>query len=304
LKQGFGRRAAPYLFLAPFGLSFVVFNVYPLINSLRLAFTITSGPKSSVFVGLGNFRFMFTDAEFYRAVFNTAVFTCGSVFVQLPVSLALALLLNQGFLRFKNLFRFAFFAPYLMGHVFAAVLFRIVFAPQYGLLNRGIDWLLPETLQKLTGLNIETAWLNTPSLIMPALILTALWMYAGFNMVYFLAALQAVDRELYDAAAVDGANVWQRFWNITLPGIKPVMIFVIVLSVIGSFQLFELPWFMLNRTAGPDKSGLTVVMYLYQRGFDVGDLGFASAVGWALALGMLAVSVVQLRLSGVMAKAR
>ena len=172
------------------------------------------------------------------------------------------------------------------------------------MLNRGLDLLLPQALQSLTGLTIETAWLSKPGLVMPALILTALWMYAGFNMVYFLAALQAVDRELYDAAAVDGANVLQRFWNVTVPGIKPVVTFVIVLCVIGSFQLFELPWFMLNSSAGPEQSGLTIVMYLYQRGFVAGDLGYASAVGWVLALGMLLISVLQLRLGGMRPEAR
>ena len=230
---------------------------------------------------------------------NTLLFALGSVFVQLPISLALALLLNQGFLRLRNLFRFAFFSPYLLGQVFAAVLFGVIFAPQYGLLNRGLDFLLPRALQTLTGLTIETAWLSKPGLVMPALILTALWMYAGFNMVYFLAALQAVDRELYDAAAVDGANVLQRFWNVTVPGIKPVVVFVVVLCVIGSFQLFELPWFMLGSSAGPEQAGLTIVMYLYQRGFVAGDLGYASAVGWVLALGMLLISVLQLRLGGM-----
>jgi len=298
------RRAAPYIFLAPFALSFVVFTAYPLVKSLILAFSITSWPRSQVFVGFKNFTFMFQDPDFFRAVSNTVLFALGSVFIQLPISLALALLLNQSFLRLRNLFRFAFFSPYLLGQVFAAVLFGVIFAPQYGLLNRGLDLLLPRALQTLTGLTIETAWLSKPGLVMPALILTALWMYAGFNMVYFLAALQAVDRELYDAAAVDGANVLQRFWNVTVPGIKPVVIFVVVLCVIGSFQLFELPWFMLGSSAGPEQSGLTIVMYLYQRGFVAGDLGYASAVGWVLALGMLLISVLQLRLGGMRPEAR
>jgi ABC-type sugar transport system permease subunit len=304
LKPILDRRSAPYAFLAPFVVSFIVFTAYPLFKSLVLAFSITSGPRSQVFVGFKNFSFMFHDPDFYRAVSNTFVFALGSVFVQLPVSLALALLLNQGFLRLRNLFRFAFFSPYLLGQVFAAVLFAVIFAPQYGLLNRGLDLVMPRALQALTGITIETAWLNNPGLVMPALVLTALWMYAGFNMVYFLAALQAVDRELYEAAAVDGANVLERFWNVTVPGIKPVVVFVVVLSVIGSFQLFELPWFMLGSGAGPEQAGLTIVMYLYQRGFVAGDLGYASAVGWVLALGMLLISLLQLRLGGVRGEAR
>jgi len=154
-------------------------------------------------------------------------------------------------------------------------------------------------VQAWTGLTIETSWLDRAPLVLPALILTALWMYAGFNMVYFLAALQAVDKELYEAAEVDGANAWHRFWHVTLPGIKPVLVFVVVLSVIGSFQLFELPWFILRTPPGPEQAGMTIVMYLYQRGFMRGDLGYASAVGWVLALGVLALSVIQLRLGSM-----
>jgi ABC-type sugar transport system permease subunit len=297
LTASFKRQAAPYVFLAPFGLSFLAFTAYPVVRSLILAFSITYGPRAQVFVGFDNFVFMFTDPDFYRAVKNTATFTLGSVLLQLPVSLALALLLNQSFLKLRNLFRFAFFSPYLLGPVFSAVLFSVVFAPQYGLFNRGLDFVMPSALQASTGLNIETSWLDRGPLVMPALILTALWMYAGFNMVYFLAALQAVDKELYEAAEVDGANAWHRFLHITIPGIRPVLVFVVVLSVIGSFQLFELPWFILRTPPGPEQAGLTIVMYLYQRGFGRGDLGYASAVGWVLALGVLALSIAQLRLA-------
>ena len=123
-------------------------------------------------------------------------------------------------------------------------------------------------------------------------------MYVGFNMIYFLASLQAVDRELYDAALVDGATGWQTFLAVTLPGIRPVATFVVIMSTIGSFQLFELPYIMLGNGPGPNKAGLTIVMYLYNTGFVTGDLGYASAVGWTLALGVLLIGLVQMRLSG------
>ena len=116
-------------------------------------------------------------------------------------------------------------------------------------------------------------------------------------MIYFLAALQAVDRDLYEAAMVDGANAWQQFWNVTMPSIKPVAVFVLVTSTIGSFQLFELPYILLNG-GGPNNAGMTVVMYLYQNGFVTGDLGYASAVGWTLALAVLVIALVQVRLTG------
>jgi ABC-type sugar transport system permease subunit len=287
-------RYAPYLFVAPFALIFLTFWLYPLIKSFVLAFSITCGPKARVFVGLNNFRFLLTDPDFHKAVWNTSVFAVVSLFVQLPVSLALALLLNRRFLKGRNLFRLAFFAPNLVGMVFVGLLFSMVFAPRFGLVN--------QVLHALTNLPTDTNWLFNPKLVMPALVLAASWLYVGFNMIYFLAALQAVDRELYDAAQVDGANMFQQFLHVTLPGIRPVAVVVVVLSTIGSFQLFELAYLMLNNGTrnwpGPDNSGLTIVMYLYQNGFVAGDLGYASAIGWTLVLIVMALTLLQIWLSG------
>jgi len=287
-------RYAPYVFVAPFVVLFCTFGLYPLIKSVALSLFATSGPRSQLFVGLDNFRFLLEDPTFRKAVWNTFVFACCSVFLQLPLSLGLALLLNYRLLRGRNAFRLSFFSPQLVGMVFVGVLFSVIFAAPYGLLNVG--------LHKLFGLSRETAWLQDPKLVMPALVITSLWMYVGFNMIYFLAALQAVDRGLYEAATVDGANAWQQFWHVTLPGIKPVAVFVVILSTIGSFQLFELPYLMLGSGPGPDDAGLTVVMYLYQNGFVTGDLGYASAIGWTLALGVLVLAVGQMALSGTWKK--
>ena len=283
-------RAAPYLFVSPFLLLFAVFGLWPILRSLILAFYATNGPKSQVFVGWNNFRFMFADPDFHTAVWNTLVYTFWSVFLQLPLALGLAILLNQRWLRGRDFLRLAFFSPNLLGQVFVGVLFSVLFVPQYGLLN--------QVLHALFGIPLDTKWLSNPALVMPAIVLTSLWMYVGFNMIYFLAALQAVDTEQYEAAEVDGANAWQKFWAVTLPGIQPVAVFVLVTATIGSFQLFELPYIMLGNTAGPDNAGLTVVMYLYNNGFITGDLGYASAVGWTLAVGVLIVSLFQMRLTG------
>ncbi|HIG55722.1 MAG TPA: sugar ABC transporter permease [Candidatus Latescibacteria bacterium] len=283
-------RYAPYLFVAPFVVLFLVFTLYPLVKSIQLSFYITNGPKAQIFVGLDNFRFLYSDPAFHQALWNTCIYACGSVFLQLPLSLGLALLLNSSMVRGRDFFRFAFFSPHLVGQVFVAVLFSVIFIPKFGLLNR--------VLHSFFDVAIDTKWLGNPDLVMPALILTSLWMYVGFNMIYFLAALQGVDRSLYEAAQVDGAGPFKQFLHVTLPGIRGVAVFVAVLSTIGSFQLFELPYVMLNNTAGPDNSGLTVVMYLYQNGFVAGDLGYASAIGWTLTFAVLVISLVQMRLSG------
>jgi ABC-type sugar transport system permease subunit len=284
-------RTAPYLFLTPFFLSFLIFGAYPIIRSLVLSLYITSGPEAQHFVGLNNYLFLLKDPDFWTAFRNTATFALGSVVLQLPLSLGLAILLNRPEIRGRNVFRFIFFSPNLMGLVFSALLFMLILAPKFGLLNAA--------LHALFGLPSTTRWLSTPGLVMPALIMVALWLYTGFNMVYFLAALQSVDAELYEAATIDGAGRWSQFWHVTLPGIKPVLIFVVVLSTIGSFQLFELAFLLLGNGSGPDQAGLTIVMYLYPNGFLGGDLGYASAIGWTLAAMVLMLSLIQLRLTGV-----
>jgi ABC-type sugar transport system permease subunit len=289
-------RTAPYLFLAPFVLSFLIFGTYPIVRSVTLSFYITSGPEAQHFVGLDNYLHLLQDPDFWTAVRNTATFALGSVLLQLPLSLGLALLLNRADIRGRNVFRFIFFSPNLMGLVFSALLFMLILAPRFGLLNAA--------LHALFGLPSTTRWLSTPGLVMPALIMVALWLYTGFNMVYFLAALQAVDGELYEAATIDGAGRWAQFWHVTLPGIRPVLIFVVVLSTIGSFQLFELAFLLLGNSSGPDQAGLTIVMYLYQNGFLGGDLGYAAAIGWTLALMVLLLALAQLRITGTGKEAR
>ena len=289
-------RTAPYLFLAPFVLSFLIFGAYPIVRSVMLSFYITSGPEAQHFVGLDNYLHLLQDPDFWTAVRNTATFALGSVLLQLPLSLGLALLLNRADIHGRNVFRFIFFSPNLMGLVFSALLFMLILAPRFGLLNAA--------LHALFGLPSTTRWLSTPGLVMPALIMVALWLYTGFNMVYFLAALQAVDGELYEAATIDGAGRWAQFWHVTLPGIRPVLIFVVVLSTIGSFQLFELAFLLLGNSSGPDQAGLTIVMYLYQNGFLGGDLGYAAAIGWTLALMVLLLALVQLRITGTGKEAR
>ena len=282
-------RWAPWLFAAPFVVAFAVFVAWPLSQSLVLAFQQTFGPHTARWVGLENFLFMARDPLFWLALRNTALYALASVFVQMPLSLGLALLLNRPGIRGRWFFRLVLFAPSPVGLVFAAVLFALILEPRYGLLNVVLNLAFP-------SFNPDFPWLQTYAL--PSLILVSLWLYTGFNMVYFLAALQGVPRDLEESAVIDGAGSWQRFRYIVWPEIRPVAGFVTLLSLIGSFQLFELPWVMLDYTAGPtDNRGLTIVIYLYQMGFQLGDLGYASAIGWVLALILIALTWAQRRLS-------
>jgi ABC-type sugar transport system permease subunit len=280
-------RWAPYVFVAPFVLIFSTFMLYPLVQSIVLAMQQTFGPKTAVFVGLKNFVDLFEDRFFWIAMRNTFVFAIASVALQLPLSLGLAMLLNRPRVKARALFRLIFFSPSLVGIVFVAMMFALMFHEREGLVNALLRAVIPRFPR-------EFPWLQ--EYVMPALIIASLWMSVGFNMIYFLAALQSVDKECLEAADIDGANAWQKFLHVILPEIAPVTRFVLLLSVIGSFQLFELPFILLNGP-GPENRGLTIVMYLYQYGFEVGDLGYASGIGWTLALILMGLTIIQRTLS-------
>jgi ABC-type sugar transport system permease subunit len=283
-------RCLPWLFAAPFLAVFVLFVAWPLGQSLLLSFQQTYGPRYSTWVGVGNFAFMLHDPSFWLALRNTVVIALAALVVQTPVSLALAMLLNRPGVRGRAVFRLALFAPSLVGLVFAAMLFSMVLERRYGLLNLSLHWLLP---------SFDTGFAWRQELPLFSLVLASLWLHTGFYMVYFLAALQGVPHEQEESALIDGAGPWQRFRYIVWPEIRPVAGFVTLLSLVGSFQLFELPWLLLDYSAGPtDNRGLTIMVYLYQTGFQSGDLGYASAIGWVLALILMAFTWGQRRLLG------
>lgn len=284
------QRIAPYLFLAPYLILAAVFFLYPLIDAAQLAFYQTYGARAREWVGLANFQFLLNDRNFHQAVYNTVIFAVANTVIMLPLSLGLAILLNSRESRFKSFFRVLFFSPNFVGQIFVGIIFSVIFVPRYGIFNR--------FLQALLGWGLEAEWLTDPAMVMPALILVNLWMYLGFNMVYFLAALQNVDESLVEAARIDGAGPWGVFWNVTLPSIKPVAVFVLVVCMINSFQFFELPWAMFKQTFGPANSAITMVGYLYDAAFNTGDLGLASTVGWVLGCAIMLVSIVQIRVLG------
>ncbi|MDX2131832.1 MAG: sugar ABC transporter permease [Planctomycetota bacterium] len=276
-------RFAPWLMLAPFLAVFAVFVAWPLATSVVLSTRQTFGPGTSRGVGWGNFEQLFADPLFWRALRNTGLYTVGTVLVQLPLSMLLALALNHPRLRGRAFFRMIIFSPVLVGVVFVAMIFTVLFDKRTGLIN--------QVLHAAIGWDLDFPWLDT--YVIPSLIVATLWQYVGYNMVYFLAALQNVSPEMREAALLDGAGPWSRFRHVVIPAIRPVATFVVLLAILGSFQLFELPFILLNGTSGPDNRGLTLVMYLYQTGFQTGDLGYASAIGWALALVLGVFAVVQ-----------
>jgi multiple sugar transport system permease protein len=269
-------RWAPYVFISPFLLLFAVFGIFPLLFSLWLAFQTwepTSGLDAMEFVGLANFAFALEDAWFWKSLKNTAWLAVASGVPQHLVAIPLAVMLHQGFQRMRDVAVGAYFLPYITWTVAIAIMFSSLFSTDFGLVNA--------TLSALFGIE-PVDWLGRPENIKPAIAVIVFWRYLGFNVVLYLAALQTIPRDLYEAAALDGASRFRQFWHITLPGLKPMMFFGVTLSLIGGLQLFEEPFILTGGKGGADQSGMTSAVYMYRMAFDFNDFGGASAMSWLL----------------------
>lgn len=277
---------APYVFISPFIILFAVFGVFPLAFSLYLAFQAwepTSGLDAMAFVGLDNFAFALQDDWFWKSLKNTLWLAVASGVPQHLVAIPLAYFIHSSFKRSRNAVVGAYFMPYITSTVAIAILFSSLFSTDYGLINVGIKafsqipvlgWLMPAD---------PVDWLNEPDNIKPAIAMIVFWRYVGFNVVLYLAALQTIPNDIYEAATMDGAGRLQQFFYITLPSLKPMIFFGVTLSVIGGLQIFEEP-FILVGGGGTDQSGMTTAIYLYRMAFDFNDFGAASAMAWLLFL--------------------
>ena len=276
---------APYVFLSPFLILFAVFGIFPLAFSLYLAFQSwepTSGLDAMAFVGFDNFAFALQDEWFWKSLKNTAWLAVASGVPQHLVAIPLAVFIHTSFKRLRNGVVGAYFMPYITSTVAIAILFSSLFSTDYGLINVGIKlleqvpglgWLLPAN---------PIDWLNDPDNIKPAIAMIVFWRYVGFNVVLYLAALQTIPADIYEAATMDGAGRLQQFFHITLPSLKPMIFFGVTLSVIGGLQLFEEPFILTGGRGGSDQAGMTTAIYLYRMAFDFNDFGAASAMSWLL----------------------
>jgi len=277
-----------WLLCAPFALGLVLFSLGPITTALGLAFYQWDNLTPPRFVGLANWHQLFHDELFWKALRNTLFYVVGSVPTGVILALGLALIVNAR-LPGIGLFRTVYFTPVVTSTVAVALVWTWVYDSNYGLLNYVI-----EQIGKLVGLKIKPiAWLNDPRTAMPAIIAMSVWKGLGYNMIIFLAALQNVPRELYEAAAIDGANRFRQFWHVTLPSISPVMFFVVVTSLIGAFQVFDQVYIM-ARDGRPANSTLTLVYYLYNHAFRYLNMGYACTIGMALFVLIGAVTGIQL----------
>jgi len=285
-------RWTPYVLISPFLVLFAVFGLFPLLFSLYLAFQSwepTSGLGAMTYVGWDNFAFVLQDEWFWKSLGNTGWLAVASGVPQHLVAIPLACFIQAGFGRLRNGVVAAYFMPYITSTVAIAILFTSMFSTDYGLINAVL-----RGLQQLPGLGwlMPVDWLNSPPAIKPAIALIVFWRYVGFNMVLYLAALQTIPAELYEAARMDGAGWWQRFRHITLPGLRPMIFFGVTLSVVGGLQLFEEPFILTNGKGGSDQAGMTTAVYLFRTAFDFNDFGAASAMSWLLFIVVVGLTVV------------
>ena len=280
------RERSAWGFVAPALLAIGLFFALPTFAALLLSLTdfdiyALADIRNLRFVGLDNYASLFGRPLFWTAMGNTLWFVVIGVPLTVAVSLAAAMLLNARTLRWKPLWRLAFFAPFVTTLVATAVVWRYLLHTRYGLINYGLGRFGIEPID----------WLGDPAAALPAILLFVVWKTFGYNMIIFLAALQTVPEELHEAARIDGAGWWGRFRHVTLPAIAPVVLLVSILSVAGFFQLFAEPYVMTQ--GGPAQSTVTVLYFMYEEGFKWWNLGSASAVAVILFVLIFIVTVAQ-----------
>ena len=280
---------AAWFFLAPALALIGVFFFLPVAAALVLSVTDfdlygIANPSNTRFIGLANYVRLLHTPDFWSALKNTFYFAFIGGPLTIAVALGAALLLSSKLVRFKGFFRTVYFIPFVTTLVAVAIVWRYLYHTRYGLFNYGLSHL---------GIG-PIDWLGDPHWAMPAIILMAVWKGFGYNMLIFIAGLQAIPEELYDAAEIDGAGPFRRFFSITLPMLAPTLVFVAVITMIGYFQLFAEPYVMTQ--GGPLRSTTSVVLLMYEEGFRWWRMGYAASIAFVLFIVILLATLVQFRL--------
>jgi arabinosaccharide transport system permease protein len=284
-------RSAPYLFVLPFLVSFVLFYLYPLISTVIMSFQEII-PGKTHFIGILNYKRLL-NPYMLVAIWNSFRYMALTIAILIPIPILFAVLLNNPGNPANRVFRAALFIPTLVSVVVAGTLIRILFAASpEAIINKVLLPLGVRAKDWLVGNSRQSMFL---------LVTMATWRWTGVNIIYFLSGLQNIPRELYEAASIDGASAWYKFFRITLPLLRPTIIFVTTISVFGGFAMFE-ESYILWQGNSPNNVGLTMVGYIYLKGFQGGALGLGSAIGMVLLLIVLAVSVLQLNFFGFFRK--
>lgn len=286
---------APYVFVLPFVLLFLVFGLFPIAFSLYLVFNAwdpVQGVQSMQFVGVENLTFALEDPLVWTSLGNTLWLAVASGLPQHLVAIPLAYLINERLGRWRNTAMGIYFLPYITSTVAIAIMFSTLFSTDYGAVNVMLQKMAKWDVlaQLLPASKID--WLGQPETIKPVVALVVFWRYVGFNIILYVAAMQSIPRDLYEAARMDGANGFRIFWHITLPQLKPMMYFGVTLTVIGGLQLFEEPFILTGGKGGIEYAGMTTAMYMYRTAFEFNDFGLASAISWLLFAVILVLTLV------------
>jgi len=270
----------PYIFVSPYILHFLMFVAFPVIFSIVLTFHKWNIISPMEFAGLNNYIRLFNDAVFFKSIGNTLIFLVIHIPLQIIVALFIAEILNQN-IKFRGFYRSAFFLPVVVSGVVVTMLWQQLYGFDSGLLNR---LLISVGLPKV-------GWLIDPGMAMPSIAIMATWKNVGLYIILFLVGLQTVPPHYYEAAELEGANHWQKFFKITLPMINPTIFMVVILSTIGGFSLFIEPYIMTG--GGPLNSTISAVFYIYKQGFFYYHMGYATTLGLFFAMLILLVIVIQ-----------
>ena len=282
------RRLSPYLFISPFFVLFTAFLAYPIAQAFWISLHEWTGIGEMEWVGWGNYGDVLRDESFHNAAVNTTWYAAASLLLICPLALLLALALNSRRVRASDLLRTGYFIPVVLSPVVIALMFTLIFDQEFGLMNAGLRGLLG-----IRPIN----WLGTPEWARLVIIVILVWRWTGYIMIYFLAGLQNIPRELYEAAQLDGAGPWRLFWNITLPLLRPVTAFVAVVVLIGASQVFEEPYILTN--GGPGEATLSIANYVQREGFERLNFGFAATASFILFVLVFLVTQAQIRYFGI-----
>lgn len=292
-KFVYSQKVAPYVFVLPFIIIFLIFWSYPLVNSFVMSFQDRMLGQDPKWVGEANYSKLFTDKVFLTAIKNSVVYMLGTLVLLIPFPMLFAVMINSKLMLGREFFKSSFFLPALTSVAVAGTIFRLTFGE--------MDGSLMNSFLALFGVE-PTKFLKDAEWSMAALLILACWRWTGVNMLYYLSGLKNIDNDYYEAASIDGASAWQKFRSITMPLLKPTTIYVTTISVYAGLAMFTESLMMFNGNNSPKNIGLTIVGYLYRQGIEKNKLGYAAAVGIVLLVIAMIINLTQLKLSGMFKK--
>ncbi len=291
-KFFYSQKAAPYVFVLPFILSFAFFWIYPLFSTITMSFQ-DIGPAMTEWVGLKNYQKLLKDPTFITAIKNSAEYMLLTLVLLIPFPMLFAVLMDSRLVKAKGFWKACLYVPALTSVVISGTLFRLMFSEyKTGQMN---------VITAALGLG-TFKWLKAKATGLAALVIVCCWRWTGVNMLYFISGLKSIDTALYESAEIDGASSWQKFRYITIPLIKPTTIYVLTISIYAGLAMFMESYMLWAGPDSPNNIGLTIVGYLYKRGITKNDLGYGSAIGIVLLVVALFINIIQLFFNGTFKK--